>query len=518
MTSFKRTEVVKYSKQLKTGKSDINWGRWEPPVTIQEYGAINRVDISPVDPHYFAITSYSKVLIYNPVVRDVFKTVTKFQDAAFGGKFRRDGKLLCVGTSEGLVKVFDVSTKTMLRVLRGHTTAVHQCEFTPDNLHVVSFSDDKSVGIWDIPTESQLDSLNGHTDYARCGATAAGSSDLLVSGSYDQTVLLWDRRNSTEPVVKINHGAPVEDVLFLPGDSILVSAGDNTIKVWDLTAGGRMLTSVSPHHKTVTSLCLADGGDSIVSASLDRQVKRIRMSDFCVTGSMSFPSSVLSIAVHPNDNYVVAGMSDGLTQIVERSKESVVDGIKVDGRRARRERSHRYLKYTHFTPNAGDIIIDGSKKDIETKYDHHLRSYNYTQALDVSLVGWKSTRQPEIIHSVLYELMRRDGLRRALAGRDEKSLTKVLTFVINFLLDIRFQQVLLHVADILVEMYLNRPDNSENINKLFTKLEAKLERKLSYDQELTKLQGCIDMILDTADTASATSTRIEKDLLKLKKS
>ena len=35
MTAFKRTEVVKYSKQLKTGKSDINWGRWEPPVTIQ---------------------------------------------------------------------------------------------------------------------------------------------------------------------------------------------------------------------------------------------------------------------------------------------------------------------------------------------------------------------------------------------------------------------------------------------------------------------------------------------------
>ena len=161
------------------------------------------------------------------------------------------------------------------------------------------------------------------------------------------------------------------------------------------------------------------------------------MSDFCVTGSMSFPSSVLSIAVHPSDNYVVAGMSDGLTQIVERSKENVIDGIKVDGRRARRERSHRYLRYTHFTPNAGDIIIEGSKKDIETKYDHHLRSYNYTQALDASLVGYKAVRQPEIIHSVLYELMRRDGLRRALAGRDEKSLIKVLTFVINFLLDIR---------------------------------------------------------------------------------
>jgi len=437
---------------------------------------------------------------------------------AFGGKFRRDGKLLCVGTSEGQVKIFDVTTKTMLRVLRGHTTAVHQCEFTPDNLHVASFSDDKSVGIWDIPTESQIDSLSGHTDYVRCGATANGSSDLLVSGSYDQTVLLWDRRSRTEPVIKIKHDAPVEDVLFLPGDSILVSAGGNTIKIWDLTAGGRMLTSVSPHHKTVTSLCLADGGDSIVSASLDRQVKRISMSDFSITGSMSFPTSVLSIAVHPNDNYVIAGMSDGLTQIFERSKERMVDGVKVDSRRARRERSYRYLKYTHFTPNAGDIIIDETKQEQQGKYDQFLRSYNYSKALDESVRKYVVKKKPEVAHSVLYELMRRDGLQMALAGRDDKSLKPILSYVVNYLLDVRLQSVLLHVANILIDLYLAKPDISNEVKALFKQLELKLEKKMLCDQELAKLQGCIDMILDTADTAASTNTRIEKDLLNLKKS
>ena len=61
-------------------------------------------------------------------------------------------------------------------------------------------------------------------------------------------------------------------MLLLPGDTMAVSCGGNTIKIWDLTSGGKRLTTVSPHHKTITALCLADGGQSIVSSSLDRQV------------------------------------------------------------------------------------------------------------------------------------------------------------------------------------------------------------------------------------------------------
>ena len=167
-----------------------------------------------MEPNYFAITSSSKVLIYNPVIKDVFKTLSKFKDNPYSGKFRRDGKLLCVGTTEGQVKVFDISTKTMLRVFRGHSAAVRQCEFTADNVHVASFSDDKTVGVWDLATETRLDTFSGHKEYVRCGVTANANSDLLLSGSYDETVALWDRRTKEEPVLKVNHGAPVSYIFF----------------------------------------------------------------------------------------------------------------------------------------------------------------------------------------------------------------------------------------------------------------------------------------------------------------
>ena len=53
---------------------------------------------------------------------------------------------------------------------------------------------------------------------------------------------------------------------------MFVTAGGNMVKIWDITNGGKMLRSLSPHHKLVTSMCLADNGQSLVTGSLDRQV------------------------------------------------------------------------------------------------------------------------------------------------------------------------------------------------------------------------------------------------------
>ena len=226
MSSFKRTEILKYEEAPDPVGGDGSWGRWEHPITIKEYGAVNRIDISPTTPNYFAITSYSKVLLYDPVIKDVYKTMTKFQDACFGAKFRRDGKLLCVGTSEGQLKIFDVATKTLLRILRGHSTATHRCDFTPDNTHVLSFSDDKTIGLWDLPSESLVQQFSSHTDYVRCGSPFNLNSDLILSGGYDKTVMLWDRRVGVDPVLSLNHGSPVRNgylIYLISPDLDLVS-------------------------------------------------------------------------------------------------------------------------------------------------------------------------------------------------------------------------------------------------------------------------------------------------------
>ena len=51
--------------------------------------------------------------------------------------------------------------------------------------------DDKSIRIWDIPSETCTHEIpDAHTDYIRSLALLAPT--VLLSGSYDQTIKVWD--------------------------------------------------------------------------------------------------------------------------------------------------------------------------------------------------------------------------------------------------------------------------------------------------------------------------------------
>lgn len=62
--------------------------------------------------------------IYDPITKVVSKNISKFVEAAYGGCFRRDGRLLVAGSEEAAVKLFDVQSKNVLRVFTGHTGPV----------------------------------------------------------------------------------------------------------------------------------------------------------------------------------------------------------------------------------------------------------------------------------------------------------------------------------------------------------------------------------------------------------
>jgi U3 small nucleolar RNA-associated protein 15 len=211
--------------------------------------------------------------VFDQQTQQTLKTFRHFRQVAYSGSYRGDGQLLVAGGDEPIVQLFDVThTKLDLkRSFKGHKAPVHVCRFTSDGVHLFSGSDDKTVRVWDIATQSQLLSFNDHQDYVRCGTAHPASRDLLITGSYDHTVRLFDVRCRLS-VLSVDHGFPVESVIMFPGGGLLVTAGDNYIKVWDVLSGGRLLTALNTHHKTVTSLGFCSSHKRLVSASLDRSV------------------------------------------------------------------------------------------------------------------------------------------------------------------------------------------------------------------------------------------------------
>ena len=473
-------------------------------MTVCESSPVHRVDISPSTGHRIAVTGTSRVHIYDPATNALVKTLTKFKAATLCARFRAtDGKLLAVGMEDGAVSLVEVATKTPLRNFRGgHENAVREVKFASDGKAVVSFSDDRTARRWDVATERELSSHAGHTDYVRAGCVSGLSNDVFISGSYDHTVRVWDARKSGGGAfMTLDHGSPVEDVSLLPNDALLVSAGGHQVKVWDLLSGGRLLTRLAPHNKTVTCLGSANGRTRLVTGSLDGHVKFFDVATFRQVHSIKFPSPILNFGVAPDDGFIACGMTDGLVQFIHR---------KDLGKEREKERAaflarpaNKYLQYTTFRPKPGDVLVKQEAREKHTHHDRHLRNFEHAKALNSVLLPYVVRKHPEYTYSVLVELKKRGALGTALGGRDEKSLTTLLNFVVKYISDMRFSLILIDVADELLDLYASDlvPGGSPQTAKLFLQLQKRVALEERYVKQLMALQGSLELVVAASRAA-----------------
>lgn len=343
--------------------------------------------------------------VYNPLTKLVVQNISAFEKNAYGATFRKDGRLLVAGEENGTVRLFETSSRNPLRIFKKHTAAVHRVSFAADNTHVLSFSDDRTVKLWDIPSEKMIQSFEEHKDYIRAGCASPISPNIFISGGYDQIVKVFDTRiggpNEKNVIVEVNHGRPVEALMWLPSAGIFLSAGGTSIKVWDLMSSGKLMAQISEHHKTITCLRMASNGRRFMSSGLDRSVKVYDIVNYQSVHSFDFPNAVLSLGVAPNDEALVAGMVDGLISIQRMENENNVP-----------QKVPKSRKVIPVNETAVDQVIEDYTTTAQARYDKYLRKYEYTAALDAVMVPYVVNKTPHITVSVMQELIRRKGLAR----------------------------------------------------------------------------------------------------------
>lgn len=347
--------------------------------------------------------------------------------------------------------------------------------------------------VWDIPTEKDILSFNEHTDYVRAGAVNPTLPDIVLSGSYDSTVKMYDTRTEKQ-VLSVNHGSPVESIIFLPSAGTFLSAGGTDIKIWDALAGGKLVGSISQHHKTITCLRLASNNKRLLSGSLDRHVKIYDLSTYKVVHTLDYPNAVLSLGVSNNDETVVAGLVDGLVSI--RRMEDEQHSAKKD----RKVVSYKYSSHTH--PSTVDQVVSLQTKEKQSKHDYYLRKFQFSKALDVVLAPYVTNKMPEVTVSVMHELMRRKALDKAFRGRENKSISQILRFFNRHITDYRFTRVLIDAIHIFLDVYEDNISSfPAEIGLQFVNLNKVLEQEMILADQLAALQGSMQLLLAGASTA-----------------
>ena len=175
---------------------------------------------------------------------------------------------------------------------------------------------------------------------------------------------------------------------------------------------------------------------------------------------------------------------------------------------------HRYMQFTNFEPQSGDVVVKQTNNPKELRHDHFLRKFEYTKALDQVLKPYVQRKFPEYTFSVLMELNRRNGLKTALGGRDEKSLTLLLNYLCKYVNDPRFSYFLMYIVDQTLDLYASSIGNCPATDKLFVDLRKRLHRETQNLATLMELQGALDMILTASHTSDPPELRCEEKAFK----
>ena len=88
----------------------------------------------------------------------------------------------------------------------------------------VYFPADNTVKLWDVETNTNIATLEGHEGRVSSVAFSPDGT-LLASGSEDDTVKLWDVETNTNIATLEGHKGKVTSVAFSPDGTLLASGG-----------------------------------------------------------------------------------------------------------------------------------------------------------------------------------------------------------------------------------------------------------------------------------------------------
>jgi WD40 repeat protein/DNA-directed RNA polymerase subunit RPC12/RpoP len=158
------------------------------------------------------------------------------------------------------------------RTFQGHAAPVATVAFSPDGHMAVSGSYDNSMRLWDVRRGKELHSFRGHMGYV-LSAVFSPDGTWLLSGSGDNTLKQWDLETARELRTFEDHGDEVLTVAVSPNGKKAVSGSyDGVVELWEISRG-RELHVLKGHKKHVLAAAFSHDGRLIYSASEDDVLK-----------------------------------------------------------------------------------------------------------------------------------------------------------------------------------------------------------------------------------------------------
>ncbi|MEZ6121148.1 MAG: serine/threonine-protein kinase [Pirellulaceae bacterium] len=318
----------------------IDTQTWQPITTYYRDGIQqNMTAISPTSESIVSVGSNGKVIGWNAAPGAESKPIELAWPSS-RVKFSGDSQRLVVGTANGAIHVYDLSTRLRTAVLAAPEDAredSHRFEFeffsvNPNGRHIACLTadDEQRVDVWNAETQ-QIDFRLQHVRGVTIVAYAADESVIVtgtsVDGSGRSVIRFWDAKTGKDVGRSISQTAPI-GCLALSSDASLIAVsltekmiatgaptsafGASHVFIYDV-ASGQQIATLKGHTSAVgdiKSLEFSHDGALLATAGYDRQVILWDTKTWSPTASLLGHTNQLNDLSFSRDGFRLASSAD----------------------------------------------------------------------------------------------------------------------------------------------------------------------------------------------------------------
>ncbi|OMJ69001.1 hypothetical protein SteCoe_33390 [Stentor coeruleus] len=283
----------------------------------------------PINIYFMQNGSHLLVILKTGVI-NVWNALTGSLENTFKSQFKLitasamiEGCFNLALAGENKIQIVKSNTLDIECEFIGHTGKINCLSFVSNSYLVVSGSADSTIKIWNFSEKCEICTLEGHEAEIKSLAVSSDGS-LIMSFSTNSSMILWDLSSKTQIFKNSSNKFYINSMVFTENsEKIIMACNEHSVKFWDVNKK-HVDHAINQGQGSVKAIAITPSCETIIAGYDDFKLRILSVQDKRCESNYNLGDFELNCADITNDyNYLAAGGKDGSLTIWNMAKNKL---------------------------------------------------------------------------------------------------------------------------------------------------------------------------------------------------